>query len=250
MRVNRMNIEAMRMLEQDRNFEAIALLQQTLALDPGNPFTLNNLGVATESVSDLDSALKYYQQAAAVNSSEPAIITLDRSWRGKSVSGMARTSANRLQKKMDSSDMAEAKAVMYTLRGVHAENQNDWAEARQDFLHAYALDPSSAFSLNNRGYIAEREGDLETAQFFYERSRRASDANARIGLATRLYAQGKPMAVVAGDSNQKVDGALVIYAQERRRQSGPVGLTPRENSPAANPGANQIPTPDQQKNPQ
>lgn len=37
MRVNRMNIEAMRMLQQGRNFEAIDSLKQTLALDTQNP---------------------------------------------------------------------------------------------------------------------------------------------------------------------------------------------------------------------
>jgi len=262
MRLNRMNLDAMRMLDQDRNFEAIDLLKQTLALDPRNPFTLNNLGVASEAVSDLDSALKYYQEAAAVNSSEAAAITMDRAWRGKSVSNMARTSAKRLQKKMDSTDLIEAKAVMYTLRGVHAENANNWAEARQDFLHAYELDATSAFSLNNRGYVAEREGDLETAQYFYEKALRADNANAKVGLATNLYAQGKQLSLVANDSNQKVDTALQTFSQQRRRQSAPVQLTPRggasepapENKPAqepqSKPETNQSPAPDQQQNPQ
>jgi Flp pilus assembly protein TadD len=245
MRINRMNVDAMRMLEKDRNFEAIDELKQALTLDPRNAFTLNNLGVASESVSDVDSALKYYQEAAATNSSEPAAITLDRSWRGKSVSKVAAASAKRLQKRMESIDTAEAKAVMFTLRGVHAENQNDWDEARQDFLRAYSLDPRSAFTLNNRGYVAEHEGDLETAQYFYEKSRRADDANARIGLATSLYAQGKAMTIVADDSNQKVGGALEAYSQQRKHQTAPVELTPRNGQPAQdNPAPNQ----DQQQN--
>ncbi|HWG21651.1 MAG TPA: tetratricopeptide repeat protein [Terracidiphilus sp.] len=247
MRVNRMNIDAMRLLQQERGFEAVVMLQQALALDPGNAFTLNNLGVASESLSDLDGALRYYQQAAALHSSEPAAITLDRSWRGKSVSSIARESARRLEKKLQSIDPAEAKAVMFTLRGVHAENQNDWASARQDFLHAYALDPSSAFSLNNRGYVAEREGDLETAQYFYGKSRRATDSTAVVGLATRLYAQGKPLIVVAADSDQKVDSALEIYSQQRKRQQAPVELTPRDNStPVTQPDT----TPNQPQSPQ
>jgi len=253
MRMNRMNIDAMRLLQEDRNFEAIDLLKQALALDPRDPFTLNNLGVASEAVSDLDSALRYYQEAAAVDSSEPAAITLDRSWRGKSVAGMARTSAKRLQKRMESMDVAEAKAVMYTLRGVHAENQNNWTEARQDFLHAYALDASSAFSLNNRGYVAEREGDLETAQYFYEKARLAVNANQKVGLATKLFAQGESLQVVATDSNTKVGGALEIYSQQRKRQSGPVELTPRGGTPEppnSNPGTPENPEPNQQQNPQ
>jgi Flp pilus assembly protein TadD len=259
MRVNRMNIEAMRMLQQGRNFEAIELLKQALPLDPQNPFTLNNLGVASESVSDLDSALRYYQQAAAGQSKEPAAITLDKSWRGKSVTNMARTSARMLQNRMGSGDMTESKAVMFTLRGVHEENANNWAAAREDFLHAYALDPTSAFSLNNRGYIAEREGDLETAQYFYEKARRAENSNAKVGMATKLYAQGQALAVVANDSNQKVDSALDIYSQQRKRQGAPVELTPRgatpestpETNPDTNPGTNPpIEKPNEQQTPQ
>jgi Flp pilus assembly protein TadD len=246
----------MRLLQEDRNFEAVDLLKEALALDPKNPFTLNNLGVANEGLSDLDSALRYYEQAAALDSSEPAAITLDRSWRGKSVTGMARTSAKRLQKRMQSMDLAEAKAVMYTLRGVHAENQNNWTEARQDFLHAYALDASSAFSLNNRGYVAEREGDLETAQYFYEKARNADNAHQKVGLATKLFAQGQPLQTVAIDSNTKVDSALEVYSQQRKRQSGPVELTPRGGAqepapePNSNPGTPENPEPNPQQNPQ
>jgi tetratricopeptide (TPR) repeat protein len=256
MRVNRMNIEAMLLLKQDRDFEAIDLLKQTLALDPQNPFTLNNLGVASESVSDLDAALRYYQEAAAGQSKEPAAITLDKSWRGKSVTNMARTSARMLQKRMEGGDATETKAVMYTLRGVHEENANNWTAAREDFLHAYALDPTSAFSLNNRGYIAEREGDLETAQYFYEKAGRADNSNAKIGLATKLYARGQALSVVASDSNEKVDTALDIYSQQRKRQGAPIELTPRggtpeptpEIKPDENPGANPVPNPNEQPN--
>jgi Flp pilus assembly protein TadD len=235
MRVNRMNIDAMRMLQHDRNFEAIDLLRQALTLDPQNPFTLNNLGVASESVSDLDAALRYYQEAASGQSKEPAAITFDKAWRGKSVSNMARTSAKMLQKRMESVGVTESKAVMYTLRGVHEENANNWTAAREDFLHAYALDPTSAFSLNNRGYVAEREGDLETAQYFYEKARRADNSNAKVGLATKLYAQGLALSAVANDSNEMVDSALDIYSQRRKRQGAPVELTPRGGTPETTP---------------
>lgn len=238
MRVNRLNINAMRLIAQGRGFEALSMLKQTLALDPRNPFTLNNLGVASEAVGDLQSALRYYTQAAQSRSKEPATVTLDRSWRGKSVSNMAESSARRVQRLIDKSDPAKSTAVMYTLRGVDAANQNDWPHAREAFLHAYALDPNSAFSLNNRGYVAEHEGDLETAQFFYEKARRADDANSRVGLATALDAQGKPLGMVATDSNEKVDTALDAYSRQRRHQQGPIELTPRNGS---NPESNANP---------
>ncbi len=231
MRVNRMNVNAMDLLAEHRGFEAVALLRETLLLDPQNPFTLNNLGVAEEAIGDYDAALKYYGSASDRHSTEPVVVTLDRSWRGKPVSGMAAESAKRLEGRIKKMDTVEAQAVMFNLRGVSATNKNDWPSARQDFLHAYSLDPASAFSLNNRGYVAEMDGDLETAQFFYDKARKAGNSNTRVGLATVRSAEGKRLFTVATDSNQQVDGVLDKYSQDRRKQTGPIELTPRNNAP-------------------
>jgi tetratricopeptide (TPR) repeat protein len=231
MRVNRMNVNAIKLLSQDRGFEAAVLLRQTLSLDPQNPFTLNNLGVADEAIGDYDDALKYYRAVAAAHSTEPVVVALDRSWRGRAVSKMAAENAKRLQARMQNGASAEARAAMLTLHGVYATNQNDWGAARQDFIRAYSLNPSSGFSLNNLGYVAEKDGDLETAQFFYEKARKADNSDARVGLATGLSAQGRKLSAVAGENNTKVDGALDDYSRERRRETGPIDLTPRGNSP-------------------
>jgi Flp pilus assembly protein TadD len=232
MRVNRMNVDAMALLSDNRGFEAIALLREALSVDPLNPFTRNNLGVAYEAIGDYDNALKEYGEAADSHSSEPVVVTLNRSWRGRPVSGMAAESARQLEERIKKMEPAEAHAVMLTVRGVSATNQNDWLAARQDFLHAYSLNPASAFSLNNRGYVAERDGDLETAQFFYDKARKAGNSNARVGLATQHSAEGKRLSTVATDSNQQVDGELDKYSQDRRRQNGPIELIPRDNTPA------------------
>jgi len=233
MRMNRMNLNAMRLLAQDRGFEAVTMLKQALALDPRNPFTLNNLGVASESIGDLQGAYRYYYDAANTQSKEPATVTLDRTWRGKSISSMADASARRVRRMIDRSEPTDAQALRLTLHGVYAANQNDWNTARQDFLHAYTLDPNSAFTLNNRAFVAEHDGDLETAQYFYEKARRAADAGARVGLATRVNAQGQPLVVVAEGSNEKVDTALEEYSRQRRNEKGPIELTPRgDNNPA------------------
>jgi Flp pilus assembly protein TadD len=232
MRVNRMNVDAMALLSDNRGFEAVALLQEALSVDPLNPFTRNNLGVAYEAIGDYDNALKEYGASADSHSPEPVAVTLNRSWRGRPVSGMAAESARQLEERIKKMEPAEAHAVMLTVRGVSATNQNDWLAARQDFLHAYSLNPASAFSLNNRGYVAERDGDLETAQFFYDKARKAGDSNARVGLATQHSAEGKRLSTVATDSNQQVDGELDKYSQDRRRQEGPIELIPRDNTPA------------------
>ncbi len=229
MRVNRMNVAAMQLLSQNRSDEAIELLRQARALDPRNPFTLNNLGVAAEALGDDLDALRDYSLAAASHSAEPVIVTLDRSWSGKPISAMAEESARRLQERMRGEPRSEVQAAALNLRGVRAANENDWSTARQDFLRAYSLSPNDAFSLNNRGYVAEREGDLESAQFFYEKARRSDDANATVGVATTRSAEGKALSSVSADGDRKVDSALAIYSRQRQSETGPIELIPRGN---------------------
>jgi len=235
MQVNRMNVESIRLLSQGRAQEALLVLQKALALDPHNTYTLNNLGVAKEYRGDYDEALKYYTAAADSQSSEPVIVTLNRSWRGKPVSEMAADSARKLRERMQNTSTAEAQASLLAVRGVSATNHNEWTQARQDFLKAYSLNPNSAFSLNNIGYLAERDGDLETAQFFYERARKAEDARDKVGLATRQSAEGMRLFAVAEDSDQKVDTEIAQENAARRRNPGPVGLKHRDNTPVVEP---------------
>jgi Flp pilus assembly protein TadD len=243
MRVNRMNIEAISLLLQDRNYEAEAVLRKAVALDPHNPFTLNNLGVAEEATGNFEDALKDYHAAADSHSSEPSLIALKRAWRGKPVSEMAAEGARQLEKRMKNLNTAEMRATMLTLRGVSETNRNDWRTARQDFLQAYSLEPDSAFSLNNLGYVAEKDGDLETAQFYYAQARKADNADARVGAATQPSAEGKHLSAVAIDSDQKVGSALEEYSQIRRRQTGPIGLKRRGNTQAEPSPSPQKPSP-------
>jgi len=240
MQVNRMNVESIRLLSQGRAQEALVVLQKALTLDPHNTYTLNNLGVAKEFRGDYDEALKYYTAAADAHSSEPVIVTLNRSWRGKAVSEMAADSANKLRERMQNAATAEAQAALLTVRGVSATNHNEWTEARQDFLKAYSLNPNSAFSLNNIGYLAEKDGDLETAEFFYERARKAEDAKAKVGLATRQSAEGMRLVAVAEDSDQKVDGEITQENEARRQRPGPVELKHRDNTPVVEPAPESV----------
>src|SRR6202021_500096 len=216
MQVNRMNVEAIRLISQGRANEALVVLQKALTIDPQNTYTLNNLGVAKEARGDYDEAMKYYKAAADAHSNEPVIVTLNRAWRGKPVSEMAADSAKKLRERMQNTATAQAQAALLNGRGVSATNHNDWTVARQDFLKAYSLNPYSAFSLNNIGYLAERDGDLETAQFFYERARKAEDARAKVGLATRQSAEGMHLFAVATDSNEKVDSEITQENKARR----------------------------------
>jgi Flp pilus assembly protein TadD len=235
MQVNRMNVEAIRLISQGRAQEAIVVLQKALTIDPQNTYTLNNLGVAKEARGDYSEAMKYYMAAANSHSTEPVMVTLDRAWRGKPISEMAANSARRLSERMQNSASAQAQAALLTVQGVSATNHNDWPTAREDFMKAYSLNPNSAFSLNNIGYLAERDGDLETAEFFYERARQAQDARAKVGLATRQTAEGMQISAVASGSNNKVDDKITAENAARRQHPGPVELKHRDNTPVIEP---------------
>ena len=232
MQVNRMNVEAIQLLAQDRNFEAVAMLRRALALDPQNPFTLNNLGVADEATGDIAGALQQYDAAAASHSTDPVVVTLKRSVRGRPISDVAAASARQLRKRIHGEGDTELQAKMLALHGVFAVNQNDWTAARRDFIQAYSIDPHSAFSLNNLGYVAEKDGDLETAQFYYSTARTADYAQSRVGIATEGSAAGEDLDTIAGASRQKVDTEIDAYRQSARQQKGPVELIRRGIHPA------------------
>lgn len=242
MRVNRMNVEAIQLLAQHRNFEAVVMLRNALALDPQNPFTLNNLGVAEEATGNLTGALQRYDAAADSRSKEPVVVTLNRATRGRPISEVAAASAGRLRKLIHNQADSELEARMLTVHGVFAVNQNDWEAAKKDFVQAYSLNPQSAFSLNNLAYVAEKNGDLETAQFYYSKARTADDANARVGLATEGSAEGEALNTVADASNQKIDSKIDAYRQAARQQTGPVELIRRGNQ-SAEPGKAPIESP-------
>lgn len=231
MRVNQMNFDAITLLSQSRDAEADLLLRRALAIDPKNSFTLNNLGVTSEALGDYDSALNYYKEAAASRSKETVVVTSKDSWRGKPVSKMAADNARQLEARLQQLESSEERAALLNVRGVAAMNRNDWTAAREDFLKAYALNPNSAFSLNNAGYVAEKEGDFETAQFFYARARQADDADARVGLATQMSAEGGPLLKVASSNDEEAGYKIDLQSQARHRQKGPIELLHRNGTP-------------------
>ena len=231
MRINRVNTYAIQLISENRGFEAEAVLQQLLPQDPNNPFTLNNLAVAEESIGDLEDALKHYDAAAATGSRLPVIVSLKKSSRGKPISVIAANAAADLRLRMSTMDIRQIRADMYAVRGVAALNKNDFATARKDFEESYSQDPESAFALNNLGYLAERDGDLETAMSYYARAQRAPDASDPIGMASQAVAHGQHLASVAKESHQEVGGVLNFQAENVPPSSEPVELIRRDGSP-------------------
>lgn len=243
--VNVLNVQALSLLNKDRAPEADLILQKALKLDPKNPFTLNNLGYTKEQEGELEAALSYYSAAAALNSQEPIVVTVKSNWRGKPISEVAGDSAAKLRKALQTTEAIDAKVARLNLQGVSALNRNDRDSALQYFQRAYKLDPEDAFTLNNMGYVAEVQGDRETANFYYEKAREAERKNSKVTVATREEAEGKRVYEVADDNRGKVETQMQTSVEKRRQQGAPVLLKRRDNSVVTDQPRPQQPNQDQ-----
>jgi Flp pilus assembly protein TadD len=228
--INHANVEAVRLLQQERAPEADLLLQQVLRRQPGNVFTLNNIGVAKELEGEEEEALRYFDEASRASSDATAVVTTNPSWRGRQISQMAGQNAKALREHLSHQRDLHQQVADLNLRGVSAVNRNDLRTADADFRKAYALDPGDAFTLNNIGYVAELEGDRETAEFFYQQARQAGGANITVGVATNRTAEGRKLFAVAQDNDAHVETKVAQEQNTLRRQPGPVALRRRDNS--------------------
>jgi Flp pilus assembly protein TadD len=243
LQLNHDNVEAVRLLSEGRAPEADTLLQNALKQNSNNVFTLNNLGVAKEMEGESESALRFYDSAAAVQSDASAVVTLNRSWRGRPVNEMAAQNARSLRSRMAAEKTPDEKVAELNIRAVSEVNRNDMSAAEQAFRQAYALNPNNVFAVNNIGYLSEIEGDPETAQFFYERAQALGGVT--VGLATRRAAEGMKLSQVASDNDAKVEAKVSEEQAVIRRQRQPIVLRRRDNSIVQEP-ATPPPAPPQQ----
>jgi Flp pilus assembly protein TadD len=231
--MNVLNVEAISLLNHDRVAEADIVLQKALRLDPRNPFTLNNMGYTKEKEGELEAAIRYYQQAADVNSKEPVIVSVNKAWRGRAISKVADSNARKVETALKKGDTIESQVARLNQRGVSALNRNDRATARQDFLQAYKLAPDDAFTLNNMGYVAELDGDLESADYYYAKAKDADNHERHVTLASRREDEGKKLVDVADKNDNKAEASLKAQQDLNRRQGkSPVLLERRDHRPA------------------
>jgi Flp pilus assembly protein TadD len=235
MQVNRANLEAMGLLQQDRVFEAEDALQQALIIDPKNPFTLNNLGLVKEKEGDLRGALAQYEAAARTNSDMRVIVTADSDARGRLLTDVAERNAKRIERRLPEEETPQRQSARLTFMGVAAINHNNPRNARGYFQEALQLDPGNAFALNNMGYLSEMEGDQETADSFYAKARTAQRSSQKVTAATRQDVIGMPLGQVAELNVTQIDEAIAAEQATKRRRGGPIQLKRRDNTPVVEP---------------
>jgi Flp pilus assembly protein TadD len=245
MQVNRLNVAAMGLMRKDRAPEAEIALRKALGLDPKNPFTLNNLGYSLEKEGELEQAEHFYSLAAASSSNQRIVIALNRNWRGRSIAEVAGENSRAARRELSSAGSTAVKVASFNLRGVSALNRNQLTQAREYFQQSYKLDSGNAFSLNNMGYIAEVEGDRETAEFYYAKAREANRSGARVALATSKDLQGMKLGAVADRNQQAVQTAQEKeLAVLRAEGAAPLPLRTRDRTIVKEPASPPPPEPE------
>ena len=260
--VSKVNEEAIVLLQAGHVIEAKNLLQSAQPRFPHDPFLLNNLGYALETIGDIEGAQRAYSEAASLHSTKKVIVTPRQKWRGRPISEVAAANAVAVSEQIAKGEGTEAATARLNLRGVASLNDNHPDEAREFFLQAYKRDPQNAFTLNNLGYVSEMAGDRESAQTYYEAARSGRDANAKVSYATRRDAEGQKIDKMADENQLDVEATLKSIQETRRRQAQPVELQRRNNSTPDQeatpvpplgmqaPSLPNLPPPDPDKNPQ
>ena len=157
-------------------------------------------------------------------------MALNKDWRGRPISEVAARNAEKTRKELEKGEDKRATVARLNLRGVSALNRNDREAARGYFQKAYKMDADNAFALNNMGYLAEMEGDKETAQYYYERALQAQHASAKVAVSNRPEVEGRPVGRVAQQSDDLVEARLQAEVEAKRREAtGKPALHTRDN---------------------
>ena len=128
----------------------------------------------------------------------------------------------------------------YNRDGVSAIQHHDYNKAKKLFYRAYLLDPDDPFTLNNLGYMAELEGDVDRAQRYYDLAAEHK-SEALVDKSDNDSVKGKPVDKVAGNAeDQKLEinrlnvQALALLMKDRAPEADLVlqkGLKVQPNNP-------------------
>lgn len=109
--------------------------------------------------------------------------------------------------------------------GVKALAKNDTSHAKRAFYKAYLIDPDDPFTLNNLGYVAELDGEIEKAQKFYDLAA-ANSSNATVEISSNPELKGQQVSQVAGS-------AVSQPMQVNRLNVAAMGLMMKDRAPEA-----------------
>jgi Flp pilus assembly protein TadD len=185
--VQRLNQEGVAAIHKHSYEKAQTFFYKAYLLDPGDPFTLNNLGYVSELQGQVDRAQRYYALAGQLATDAT----------------IAKASSPRLEGRT----LKEALAIPDTPLLINHDNveavrllaQGRGPEADLLLQKALKTDPNNIFTLNNLGVAKEMEGESQEALKFYDSAAAVhSDAAAVVTLSKSW--RGKPVAEMAAQN--------------------------------------------------
>lgn len=220
----KLNREGVAELKRGHRAQAKKLFYRAYLLDPGDPFTLNNLGYVAELDGDADRALRFY--ALAAKDHTDAII--DQS----SEAALKGRPLDEVYRHVESSDREIAKV---SEQAIVLMKEGQLFAARNLLRSILPQHPKDPFLLNNLGYTMEALGDLEGALRYY--SAAASVHSSKPVIVTpKPKWRGKPISEIAAANavsvNEQISrGEGTEAATARLNLRGVVALN--DNDPTA-----------------
>ena len=155
--VQRLNREGVEAVQKNQYDKAKTLFYQAYLLDPGDPFTLNNLGYIAELEGQVDRAQTFYRLA----SGQATEALIDRASSSKLEGESLQSALSAVHDIPMQINRANVAAVRLLSEG------RAW-EADTLLQHTLTLDPNNGFTLNNLGVTKEAEGDYSKALEYYK----------------------------------------------------------------------------------
>lgn len=208
--VQRLNREGVEAIKKHKFSKAEQLFYKAYLYDPGDAFTLNNLGYVSELQGQVDRAQKYY--ALAAEQSSDAVIDLASA---PEIKGRPMRDAIALTNEPLQLNHANVEAVRLLAQGRAPE-------ADLVLQRALKTDPHNVYTLNNMGVAKEMEGENEEALAYYDQAS-AGQANATAVVTTNKLWRGRPVAQMAQQNAKALRGYLA-RAKDVREQVAELNL--------------------------
>lgn len=208
--VQRLNREGVEAIRKHKFSKAEQLFYKAYLFDPGDAFTLNNLGYVSELQGQIERAQHYY--ALAAEQSSDAVIDLASA---PELKGRPMKDAVALSNEPLQVNHANVEAVRLL-------SQGRAPEADLILQQALKTDPRNIYTLNNMGVAKEMEGEDQEALQYYDQASAAS-ANATAVVTTSSAWRGRPVVQMA-QQNAKILRQHLARVRDVREQVAELNL--------------------------
>jgi Flp pilus assembly protein TadD len=208
--VQRLNREGVEAIKKHNFSKAEKLFYKAYLFDPGDAFTLNNLGYISELQGQIERAQQYYSLAAQQSSEAVVDLASASQVRGRPMREALALTSEPLQV-----NHANVEAVRLL-------SQGRASEADLMLQQALKTDPNNIYTLNNLGAAKEMQGENEEALRLYDRAAAAQQSASAV-VTTNPSWRGRPVTQMA-QQNAKALRDHLERAQDVREQVAQLNL--------------------------